>query len=560
MKSIRIKYLTLILCCVLVTNIIIVVIGVQNAKSILNEDSAMILDLQCTKGANEIDYMLDSISRSVEQIGDFALEQCGDLQELQENPQAYQDYVEIVHEIAVNTAEATDGAVAVYLRFNQDLFTPTAGFFEVRSSNDSGFAEHETTDLSLYDQDDIGHVGWYYLPFEKGEKLWMEPYLNENIGVYMISYVVPLYVEDTPFAVVGIDIDLSLLQKKMSQMTVYDSGYGFLWSAGGELIYHPDYPEGMGRGQFPSKLEKVRRLSNKAKTQDVPYIYSWEGEQKYLRSKQLSNGMTFSICVSEREIDGPVHRFQRTSVIVLVILLTAAVIFAVCITGVMVRPLRQITESARKMIDGDLDVDIRYKSKDEMGVLAESFRQMAHKMKEQLVYIKNLAYYDSLTGVKNKTAYEEVVSQLEDHMRAKEAMFAVVVMDINNLKHINDNYGHELGDRLISDGISIMKKIFPKERLFRIGGDEFVALLSAAEIPLCRNWLIDFQMEIESFNKTRRAYPEELHVAAGAAVYDEERDKTYTSVFRRADARMYKDKTEQKLKQKEKASDGGAVR
>lgn len=556
MKSIRAKYLVLILCCILVTNLTIAVIGVRNANYILNDDSTTILNLQCTKEANEIDNVLDNISRSVTQISNFAMEQLGDPQELWEDPQKYQDYVEKLREISINTAETTDGAVAAYLRFNQDLSTSTAGFFVVKNSDNEGFVDCAPTDLSLYSKDDIEHVGWYYLPFENGKATWLDPYENKNINTYMISYVIPLYVNDVPFAVVGMDIDMSILCGQVSKLRVYDSGYAFLWSAAGDLLYHPDYPDGVKRGEFSSKLEQMRQLSNKAKTQEEPYKYKWDGEYKYIRSKQLNNGMTFSICVSESEIDEPVHSFQRTSAMVLLVMMIVAVLFTVYITGIMVRPLRQITESAKKIINGNLDVDIEYESRDEVGVLAESFRQMAHKLKDQLVYIRNLAYFDSLTGVKNKTAYEEMVSHLEKHMRAKDAMFAVVVLDINNLKHMNDTYGHELGDRLISDSVSIMKKIFPQDRLYRIGGDEFVALLSAAEIPSCRAKLNEFQMEIASFNRTRRAYVEELHVAAGAAVYDEVRDKTYTSVFRRADSRMYKDK----VSQKQQTRDGGVLR
>ncbi|MCI7107286.1 MAG: diguanylate cyclase [Lachnospiraceae bacterium] len=556
MKSIRAKYLVLILCCILVTNITIVVAGVKNANGILSEDSTTILNLQCTKEANEMNRILGGISQSVKQISNYALEQIGDPQELLSNQEQQDSYVEKLREISVNAAETTDGAVAVYLRFNKDLTSPKAGFFITKEARSGRFIDHELTDLSQYAEDDMNHVGWYYIPMENGKGTWLDPYENQNLGIYMISYVIPIYKDDVPIAVVGMDIDMSLLRTRVSKMQVYDSGYAFLWSAGGDLLYHPDYPEGVKREEFFSRIEQMRQLSNKAKTQGEPLMYKWEKEKKYLRSQQLDNGMTFSICVEQSEIDEPVNRFIRTSVMLLLGLMAVSILFTIYITGIMVRPIRKLTESAQKMIEGDLDVDIVCESEDEVGVLAESFHQMARKLKEQLVYIRNLAYFDSLTGVKNKTAYEEMVGNLEDHMKAKDAMFAVVVMDINNLKHMNDTYGHELGDRLISDSVSIMKKIFPQDRLYRIGGDEFVALLSAAEIPSCRDRLIEFQKEIARFNTTRRAYKEELHVAAGASIYDEERDKTYTSVFRRADSRMYKDKIGQKKMQQ----DGGTVR
>ena len=72
-------------------------------------------------------------------------------------------------------------------------------------------------------------------------------------------------------------------------------------------------------------------------------------------------------------------------------LMAVSILFTIYITGIMVRPIRKLTESAQKMIEGDLDVDIVCESEDEVGVLAESFHQMARKLKEQLVYIRNLA-------------------------------------------------------------------------------------------------------------------------------------------------------------------------
>lgn len=62
----------------------------------------------------------------------------------------------------------------------------------------------------MYDPDDLEHVGWYYIPVKNGAPMWMDPYLNENINIYMISYIVPLFAEDgTSIGIVGMDIDFS---------------------------------------------------------------------------------------------------------------------------------------------------------------------------------------------------------------------------------------------------------------------------------------------------------------------------------------------------------------
>ena len=211
MKSIQTKYLVLILCCILITSVTVVTLGVMNGTRILEEDSSTILDLQCSKEANEMNGLLADIRQSVRQITNYASENLGDPAGLCENSEKLDEYSGKVREIARNAAETTDGAVAVYLRFHEDMTTDQLGFFMIKDSRTGAFIDHELTDISKYDSSDIEHVGWYYLPFKMKKGVWMDPYLNKNLGIYMISYIIPIYKGDRPIALVGMDIDMSVL-------------------------------------------------------------------------------------------------------------------------------------------------------------------------------------------------------------------------------------------------------------------------------------------------------------------------------------------------------------
>lgn len=552
MRSIQTKYLALILCCILVTSVTAVTLGVMNGNRILEEDSATILNLQCTKEANEINDLLSDIRQSVTQISNYAIEQLGDPQELIEDPDQLDEYAKKVGEVSKNAAETTDGAVAVYFRFHEDMTTKLTGVFLTKDSRTGGFIDHELTDISKYDASDTEHVGWYYLPFKVGKGVWMDPYQNKNLGIYMISYIIPIYKDDQPIALIGMDIDMNVLYKKVSRLTAYDSGYAFLWSSSGDLLCHTDYPEGVKREELTDKQLEMKRLSDKAKTQDEPILYTWNGQKKYLRAKPLENGMTFSICAPQREIEEPVRRMIFSSFIMLLLILVVAVPVTVRVTKMMTRPIKQLTESAQKMVLGNLDVTIECKSHDEVGILADSFRQMAGKLKEQIEYIRNLAYTDVMTGTRNKTAYEGFVEEMEEQMKTKQSAFAVIVMDINNLKQMNDLHGHEMGDALIADSAALMKSVFDEKTLFRIGGDEFVAVLSEDAVSQADTLMAAFRRKIDEFNGTKRRYEEEVHIAAGITEYDRTFDQNYGDVFRRADSLMYQDKKLQKMK------DGGA--
>jgi len=106
---------------------------------------------------------------------------------------AYADtYTKSVQKSVLDFANHTNGAVTAYLRYNPKYSNPTSGVFAQRPSLDQDLECLTPTDFSMYDEGDVEHVGWYYLPVQAGKAIWMSPYMNENVNIYMISYVVPL--------------------------------------------------------------------------------------------------------------------------------------------------------------------------------------------------------------------------------------------------------------------------------------------------------------------------------------------------------------------------------
>ena len=102
--------------------------------------------------------------------------------------------------------------------------------------------------------------------------------------------------------------------------------------------------------------------------------------------------------------------------------------------------------------------------------------------------MERLSYEDSLTGLYNRNCFNQAITKLKEN--APESL-AVIYLDLNGLKIVNDTYGHEAGDKLIRTAAANIRKAFGKNT-FRIGGDEFVALLSGntkEEVEACMNIL-----------------------------------------------------------------------
>lgn len=93
-----------------------------------------------------------------------------------------------------------------------------------------------------------------------------------------------------------------------------------------------------------------------------------------------------------------------------------------------------------------------------------------------------MATVDSLTGIKNKHAYAQWEEKINARIQSgDQEPFAVVVCDVNNLKAVNDLYGHKEGDAYIKRACARICGVFSHSPVFRIGGDEFVAILSGED-------------------------------------------------------------------------------
>ena len=153
-----------------------------------------------------------------------------------------------------------------------------------------------------------------------------------------------------------------------------------------------------------------------------------------------------------------------------------------------------------------------------------------------------MAYTDLLTGIPNRTAYEDKLYEL---MSSPERRYvAFFIFDLNNLKLFNDQYGHQEGDKAIKATASCIEKAFAgKGFYFRLGGDEFAALVIGNEnqSPQCS---AEFKHQIEVYNMTAE---HKISVAAGwAEDYQNEDSQFFRKLFTKADGDMYAEKQRMK--------------
>ena len=496
MKVLQNKLLILIVSSTLIPALVVMAISFSNYGRIVENNSGQIMQLMCSEKRQVIDEKLLNIEQSVHMIYHFATEQHRDTDNLWQDEEQFLEHISRMKELMETTVKYTDGAVSVYYRLDSAILGPKQGVWLVQAEN-GDYIEHEMTDLSQYDKDDIEHVGWYYIPIANGKETWIHPYYNKNMDEEIISYVIPIILDERMIGVVGMDIATKLLYENTKNVTVYDRGYAFLMDNEGAFVYHPEMKGNTISEEFNMQHTYLYEKSLLSVENQSVENYWWNDTDKRLTAQKLRNGMIFTVCVTEQEINQPKQKTLIDSILVILLIMSGFVAVTVLLTKAIVR----------------------------------------------------LIYTDAMTQVGNKTAYNECVDLLCKRIRNEEQInFLLAVVDINDLKKVNDTYGHEYGDKLIQNGASILKRVWKGASTYRIGGDEFVIVCPEMEIECGKERISLFEEIIADYNRKNNCKELYLQMAIGMAVYNPEIDHEYMDVFRRADSAMYDDKKQKKMK------------
>lgn len=171
---------------------------------------------------------------------------------------------------------------------------------------------------------------------------------------------------------------------------------------------------------------------------------------------------------------------------------------------------------------------------------AKEHRQIADDLSRRV-------YVDALTSVRNKGGYTDYISILQDRLKHNESMeFAIGMFDCDDLKFINDRYGHDKGDKYLKTATHLICHIFDHSPVFRIGGDEFTVILQDEDFTNREELIEKFESESKAINENAKNDWECVNVSFGIALYDPRIDHSVEDTARRADQMMYENKRKRK--------------
>ena len=402
MKSIKTKIIVTVILCSLVSTFICGAISIVNSVSTSYEDSQQEMQLKCVSQSDELDTMMQNVSQSVEMVYSIAVAKLEHAASFRTSRDYVDTYTKQMLPILMQSAQNTKGALTAYIRYNPEFTEPTSGLFLTRNNSDSEFESVTPTDFSMYDPSDVEHVGWYYIPVQNGKETWMEPYLNSNIGVYMISYVIPIEVDGESIGIIGMDIDFSEFTNTIDSLSIFDSGYGFLVNESGKVMYHKDLEIGSNLADADSGLQAVVDALGNEQTEETAVSYTYQGKDKVMYYKTLENGMKFVLTAPKTELQEKSRQLAKQIFGGAAFAMILTIIIGTVLGFTITKPITQIDGIVKQTAEFEFASNPAnqhlYKRKDETGRMAISLHNMRKNLRQMVANIRHV-----YTDLKNTT-------------------------------------------------------------------------------------------------------------------------------------------------------------
>ena len=288
------------------------------------------------------------------------------------------------------------------------------------------------------------------------------------------------------------------------------------------------------------------------------------------KALKAPDGSAFALLCADVYTDDLQRAIRNYALISAAIVVLVVAVFAVLLISWLRKnvtgPVLALEKSARRIADKSHTIEdihrLRFdkpelRSWNEIASLADAVSTMTEQIRNHVEELysaeiraksaqieaedmSRIAYQDALTHVKNKTAYTVKARELTQQIEDRNASFAIVMVDVNFLKRVNDTYGHEYGDKYLIGACAIICDVFKHSPVYRIGGDEFLAVLQGPDYEQRQPLMEELHQRFRGDGGDSLQPWENFSAACGIGVY--EAGDSVDTVLKRADQEMYRNK------------------
>lgn len=284
-----------------------------------------------------------------------------------------------LEEIALVYADLFEHNIDAYIVLDP-AFSEEIAYQAVAVLNDDGtFAIYEEgIPVEAFVSDDPG-MAWYFGPYEAGEAVWSDVYLDTVLGVEMITYSEPIFVDNQFVGVIGVDIEFTVFSDIINSIKVYENGYAYLMNQNQDFLVHKSFTnEDNLATVLDGSLIDVSEIIE-ANRVGVAY-YDFNGEKKINAFAHLDNDWIVGVAPTMAEVFSALDNLVISFGVVGIVMIAIAVIVSLVIGQTISKPVIGVTKVLNRISSLDLrahqEDGVYRKSKDETGKMAIELEHM----------------------------------------------------------------------------------------------------------------------------------------------------------------------------------------
>lgn len=366
------------------------------------------------------------------------------------------------------------------------------------------------------------------------------------------------------FALLVINVDLDQLFVKL-QSDLPSDYQVYLANRWGDLLVHPDSRRTFGFDQgrrwfLQDEFPAVGQLLGAAGPASLigQSLESAGAEPVVAAFVRLASGerkanaepfVVLGLGQSQRQVLAQATQAGVGIVRIAVFSSLLALLVAFLVSGALIRPLRKMTEAVQ-LFSRERKLSPLPARDDELGVLARSFLQMKQDILTQLddltrsrAAFEHLARHDPLTGLPNRRHCFEQLEQALASARQHQQQVALVFIDLDHFKALNDRFGHRFGDLVLVAVAKLLNAASDgEETVFRLGGDEFLIFQGNAQSPRKTLAMLEKLHRCLQLPLSIEGQRVEIHASMGVSLFPRDGDDI-ESLVQHADHAMYQAKS-----------------
>ena len=494
---------------------------IQNMNHIVDTKATIIND-ELLRSENVVDYAANSVSREIKDPAKLR------------DPEFQHRMAEFVDNDFQNAKTDLNIICSYYLYYPSANVSALWKASDDRDEHFYDVLERQRTENSRVIP---RHVLSFAYLMDEGQASWTQPYYSTYLKRYIISYLSPVYKDGVMVAIIGVDLDFqAFIDRLYANPPEGEHGMIILSDATGTVEYSPEKPLGVPLVDKDIHLKDTpSKVTEAGQTDRTMLTYTWAGEPSIAGIKTLRNGMNF---IDLRQIPQIYDRTRKAFIQMgfgLIAVCILASLLPLYIISRLSERLQLVIEAAKEVGEGNYDVKLHDTQPDDIGELSRNFQAMAEKVAAAQGNLTYMSQHDVLTGILNRMGLDKEVA---DWLKAHPASHgALVSLDLDGFKFINDLHGHMAGDEALRTLAKDLIESFGHDQIIgRNGGDEFVVFMKDTEPEQAEKVIKAFSSKVKTFT-----YDGETHafsVSIGYTLYKGD-GTSLSRLFHQSDTALY---------------------